>query len=173
MPAAVPLRDDFDAAGLRRLAKSCKDARQSRRLLAIAAIYDGMRRGEAAKIGGMDRQILRDWVLRFNEEGPRGLVDRKSPGAKRRLSEAQMFELAAIVEAGPDPDIHGVVRWRCIDLADEIERRFGVNYKERAISNLLKALNFSHICGRPQHPEQDERVIEMFKKTSPTRSPRI
>ncbi len=84
-----------------------------------------------------------------------------------------MFELAAIVEAGPDPDIHGVVRWRCIDLADEIERRFGVNYKERAISNLLKALNFSHICGRPQHPEQDERVIEMFKKTSPTRSPRI
>ena len=173
MPAAVTLRDDFDAATLRRLAKGCKDARQSRRLLAIAAIHDGMRRGEAAKVGGMDRQILRDWVLRFNAQGPQGLIDRKSPGAKRRLSEAQLLELAAIIEAGPDPEVHGVVRWRCQDVAGEIERRFGVVYKERAISNLLKALNFSHMSGRPQHPRQDERVIEMFKKTFPTRSPSI
>jgi transposase len=153
------------------LAKTSQDARQSRRLLAIAAIYDGMRRGDAAKIGGMERQILRDWVLRFNDEGPEGLVDRKAPGAKRRLSDAQLVELASIIETGPDPDIHGVVRWRCQDIGDEIERRFGISYKERAISNLLKLLNFSHISGRPQHPQQDERVMGMFKKTSPTRSP--
>ncbi|MCP5073244.1 MAG: IS630 family transposase [Rhodobacteraceae bacterium] len=167
MTAAVPLRTDFDAATLRLLAGKSKDARQSRRLLSIAAIYDGMNRGEAAKIGGMDRQILRDWVVRFNEAGADGLIDCKSPGPKRRLSEDQMRELADIVETGPDPVVDGVVRWRICDLQTVIERRFGVAYKERAISNLLKALDFSRISGRPQHPKQDERVIEAFKKNFP------
>jgi len=169
MPAAIELRADFDASTLRALAKRCMDAKQSRRLLSIAAIYDGMNRGAAAKIGGMDRQILRDWVLRFNNEGPDGLSDRKAPGAKRRLNDVQMKELGIIVETGPDPQVDGVVRWRCCDLADLIEARFGVSYKKRAISYLLKELGFSHISGRPQHPKQDERVIDAFKKTSPTR----
>lgn len=167
MPAAVPLRSDFDADTLRRLAKASRDGAQSRRLLAIAAVYDGMRRGEAARIGGMDRQILRDWVLRFNQEGPEGLIDRKAPGAIRRLDEAQMRELSKIVEAGPDPAVDGVMRWRCCDLVKVIEKRFGVTYKERAVGDLLKVLGFSRISGRPQHPRQDERVIDMFKKTSP------
>lgn len=169
MPAAVALRPDFDAVTLRALAKRCRNARQSRRLLSIAAIYDGMRRGDAAKVGGMDRQILRDWVLRFNAEGPEGLIDRKSPGAKRRLNEEQMKELGAIVETGPDPEVHGVVRWRRCDLRELIEERFGVVYKERAISNLLADLGFSRISGRPQHPAQDRRVIDAFKKTSRAR----
>lgn len=169
MPAAIAIRSDFDAPTLRTLAKRCRDARQSRRLLSIAAIYDGMTRGDAAKIGGMDLQILRDWVLRFNAEGPDDLADRKAPGPKRRLNEDQMKELSAIVETGPDPALHGVVRWRRCDLQKLIEERFGVVYKERVISNLLADLGFSRISGRPQHPAQDARVIDAFKKTSPTR----
>lgn len=169
MPAAIELRCDFDALSLRALAKRCRDAKQSRRLLSLAGIYDGMNRYEAAKIGGMDRQILRDWVVRFNDEGPEGLRDRKAPGAKRRLNEAQMTQLEIIVKTGPDPAVDGVVRWRCCDLVKLIEDRFGVSYKERAISNLLKDLDYSRISGRPQHPKQDTRVIDTFKKTSPTR----
>ena len=102
MPASVPLRRDFDARHLRKLASRCKDARQSRRLLSLAAVYDGMSRGEAARIGGMDRQTLRDWVHRFNEEGPDGLTNRKGAGRTRYLSDVQMKELGEIVETGPD-----------------------------------------------------------------------
>ena len=167
MPSAVELRTDFDASGLRVLAKACKDAKQARRLLSIAGIYDGMSRGEAARIGGMDRQILRDWVIRFNEFGPDGLIDRKAPGALRRLNADQMAELGKIIAAGPDPAVHGVVRWRCCDLQSVIEERFGVAYKERAVGNLLKVLGFGHMSGRPQHPRQDVRVIDAFKKTLP------
>ena len=131
-----------------------------------------MSRADAAQIGGMDRQTLRDWVHRFNAEGPDGLTDRPRPGRDCWLSEAQMSELAGIVETGPDPAVDGVVRWRRVDLQRVIEERFGVVYSERAISSLLARLAFSHISGRPQHPGQDARVIATFKKTSPARSPR-
>ena len=170
MPASVPLRADFDAHHLRRLASRCKDARQSRRLLALAAVYDGMCRSDAAKVGGMDRQTLRDWAHRFNDEGPDGLTNRKGAGRTRYLSDVQMKELGEIVETGPDPAVDGVVRWRRIDLKRVIEERFGVVYSERTISNLLADLGFAHISARPQHPRQDKRIIEAFKKTSPTRS---
>ena len=170
MPASVPLRRDFDARHLRKLASRCKDARQSRRLLSLAAVYDGMRRGEAARIGGMDRQTLRDWVHRFNEEGPDGLTNRKGAGRTRYLSDVQMKELGEIVETGPDPAVDGVVRWRRIDLKRVIEARFGVIYSERGISRLLGELGFAHISARPQHPRQDKRIIEAFKKNLPTRS---
>ncbi len=166
MPASVPLRRDFDARHLRKLASRCKDARQSRRLLSLAAVYDGMRRGEAARIGGMDRQTLRDWVHRFNEEGPDGLTNRKGAGRTRYLSDVQMKELGEIVETGPDPAVDGVVRWRRIDLKRVIEARFGVIYSERGISRLLGELGFAHISARPQHPRQDKRIIEAFKKGS-------
>ena len=159
-----------DARHLRKLASRCKDARQSRRLLSLAAVYDGMSRGEAARIGGMDRQTLRDWVHRFNEEGPDGLTNRKGAGRTRYLSDVQMKELGEIVETGPDPAVDGVVRWRRIDLKRVIEARFGVIYSERGISRLLGELGFAHISARPQHPRQDKRIIEAFKKTSPTRS---
>jgi len=170
-PSRIGLREDFDANELRRLARRSRDNRQIRRLLALAAVYDGMSREAAATVGGMDRQTLRDWVHRFNAEGPEGLTDRPRPGRERRLSDAQMMELAEIVEAGPDPAVDGVVRWRRVDLQHIIEERFGVIYSERTITDLLAALSFSHISGRPQHPEQDERVIEAFKKTSRARSP--
>ena len=171
MPA-VQLREDYDAAELRRLAKRSRDNRQIRRLLALAAVYDGMSRTDAAQIGGMDRQTLRDWAHRFNAEGPDGLTDRPRPGRECWLSAAQMAELGEIVETGPDPAVDGVVRWRRVDLKRVIEERFGVVYSERAISELLARLTFSHISGRPQHPGQDARVIAAFKKTSPARSPR-
>lgn len=122
----VELRDDYDAGELRELAKRSRDPRQIRRLLALAAVYAGMSRAEAAAVGGMDRQTLRDWAHRFNEEGPEGLRDRPRAGRPRRLSEAQMVALAEIVETGPDPATDGVIRWRRIDLKRVIEARFGV-----------------------------------------------
>lgn len=170
MASSVELRDDYDAAGLRALAKRSRNPRQIRRLLALAAVYDGMSRAEAAKVGGMDRQTLRDWAHRFNGEGPEGLRDRRRAGRPRRLSEAQMAALAEIVETGPDRAVDGVVRWRRIDLKRVIEARFGVVYSERAISDLLARLSFCCISGRPQHPRQDQRVLDGFKKTSRARS---
>jgi transposase len=129
-----------------------------------------MSRAEAAKIGGMDRQTLRDWVHRFNAHGPAGLKDNRRRGNPRRLSAAQQAELTEIVETGPDRAVEGVVRWRRIDLQRVIEERFGVEYHERTIGKLLKALGFSHISARPRHPKQDGEVIQAFKKTSPARS---
>lgn len=170
MPASVPLRTNFTAAELRKLAAQSSDANQSRRLLSLAAIRDGMRRGDAARIGGMDRQTLRDWVHRFNDEGAEGLIDRKPPGPARRLSADQLSELAQIVEAGPDRDTDGVTRWRRVDLRRVIKERFEVDYHARHVGHILHALGFSHVSARPQHPEQDPAVIEAFKKTSPKRS---
>ena len=169
MSACIALRDDYDSLTLRRLAKRSRDPRQVRRLLALAAAYDGMSRTEAARVGGMDRQTLRDWAHRFNEEGPEGLKQRSGAGRPRLLTDAQMGELSVIVETGPDPEIDGVVRWRRVDLKRVIEERFGVIYSEQALSGLLAVLSFSHISGRPRHPKQDERVIEAFKKTSAAR----
>ena len=133
----------------------------------MAAVYDGMSRTEAARIGGMDRQTLRDWVHRFNAEGPGGLADRHRSGGPCRLTGAQLAELTQIVEAGPDREVHGVTRWRRVDLQKVIGERFGVAYSERGISSLLARLSFSRITGRPQHPAQDPETIEAFKKTSP------
>ena len=169
MSVALSLRNDFDASILRRLARKCRDNRQIRRLLSLAAVYDGMSRTEAARIGGMDRQTLRDWVHRFNEKGPDGLTNRAGAGRPRLLSDEQMQELASIVEAGPDRETDGVVRWRRIDLVRLIEKRFGVACSENAVSGYLVRLGFSHISGRPQHPAQDPEVIDAFKKTLPSR----
>lgn len=169
MPA-IPLRMDYDAAELRRLARRKSDPDQVRRLLSIAAVYEGMSRADAAAVGGMDRQSLRDWVIRFNESGPEGLHDRKAPGAAPKLTAAQKADLAALVEAGPDPEADGVVRWRRVDLRDVIEARFGVTYHERSVSRLLHEFGFSHMSARPRHPGQDPAMLETFKKTSRARS---
>jgi transposase len=166
MASAVKLREDYSAAELRRLAATTKNANQSRRLLSLAAVLDGMDRTQAARIGGMDRQTLRDWVHRFNEHGPDGLLDNWSRGPEPRLSQEQRAEFAELVETGPDRAVHGVVRWRRIDLQRVISERFGVAYHERTIGKLLKGLGFSHISARPRHPAQDARTIEAFKKTS-------
>jgi transposase len=164
MATAVIVRTDFSASELRRLAASSKNAKQSRRLLSLAAVLDGRNRTEAARIGGMDRQTLRDWVHRFNALGPDGLFDIPSKGPTSRLTADQLGELAQIVEIGPDRAVHGVVRWRRIDLKRLIAERFGVQYHERTIGKILDALGFSHISARPRHPAQDAGTIVAFKK---------
>jgi transposase len=169
MPSAVKLRTDFTAGKLRRLAKKAKDVNQSRRLLSLAAVLDGMSRTEAALIGGMDRQTLRDWVHRFNAAGPDGLLDNWASGPTPRLLAAQKAELAKIVEMGPDRKVDGIVRWRRIDLKWVIAERFGVDYCERYVGTLLRKLGFSHISARPRHPAQDAETVAAYKKTLPAR----
>jgi transposase len=166
MSAAVKLREDVSASELRALARASRDSRQCRRLLALAAVAEKRPRTEAAALGGMDRQTLRDWVHRFNAEGPDGLLDRKLGGRPSKLTAAQKEELAGIVQAGPDREKTGLVRWRRVDLKAEIEERFGVVYSARAVSQLLWKLGFSHISARPYHPAQKATVLEDFKKTS-------
>ena len=166
MSGAIRIRQDYTSDELRRLAARSKDANQSRRLLSLAAVLDGMSRADAARIGGMDRQTLRDWVHRFNQAGPDGLFDHWSAGPPSWLSEEQKSELARIVEAGPDRAVDGVVRWRRVDLKRVIKQRFGVDYHERHISTLLDKLGFSHISARPRHPGQDAQIIDTYKKTS-------
>ena len=162
-------RTDLTAAQLRAAAGSAKDGRAARRMLAIALVLEGTDRTTAARTCGMDRQTLRDWVHRYNAEGLAGLVNRRSPGRPTRLSPEQKAELAALVEAGPDPERDGVVRWRRTDLRRQIETMFGVAMHERTVGKQLAALGFRRLSVRPQHPKADVAVQEAFKKTSPTR----
>ncbi len=167
MGAAVALREEYDGPGLRRLAKATVDAGQSRRLLALAEIYDNGTRSDAARIGGVGLQVIRDWVLRFNAGGPTGLIDRKAPGQPPKLNAAQRQALARVVESGPIPAIHGVVRWRLNDLVQWIWEEFAVSLDETTVGRELKALGFRRISARPRHYAQNELVIEDFKKNSP------
>jgi transposase len=166
MGAVVELRGDFGADDLRRFAARAKSGAQARRLLALAAVLDGMNRAEAARIGGMDRQTLRDWAHRFNQHGPDGLIDIKPPGRRPRLSDEQKQILKRLVEDGPDPETDGVVRWRCIDLKRVVRDRFAVDLSEVSLGRILKQLGFSRISARPQHPMQDPQAIQALKKTS-------
>jgi transposase len=167
--SSLRLRGDFDAVSVRGLAREASDADQARRLLAIAAVYEGMSRSDAARIGGMDRQTLRDWVHRFNDAGAGGLVNRAAPGNPRRLTGDQEAELAKLVEAGPAAAGLGhLARWRCADLKALVLERWGIDYHERTIGKLLDRLGFSHITTRPRHYRQDEAAMEAFKKTSRT-----
>src|ERR1700716_3136218 len=161
MGVPVSLREDFDAGRLRGLAKRTTDAPQVRRLLALAAIYGGATRSEAATIGGVGLQIVRDWVLRFNARGPEGLLDGKSPGDTQRLAIAQM------IESGPIPAAHGVVRWRLIDLAQWIFEEFRITIAKQTVSRELRAMGYRKLSARPRHHAQAEGVIADFKKTSP------
>src|SRR5450759_985515 len=120
MAIPVALRGDFKASQLRGLARKTKDGPQARRLLAVAAIYDGATRTEAAKIGGVGLQIIRDWVMRFNARGAAGLLDGKSPGQPSKLNDVQRQAIVRVIESGPIRAIHGVVRWRLIDLSQWI-----------------------------------------------------
>jgi len=168
MAAAIGLRTDFTADDLRRLAKASRDAGQTRRLLALAAIYEGALRTHAARIGGVGLQTVRDWVLRFNTDGAGGLVDRKAPGKRPLLHEEQRAALVAMVDAGPKPYLHGVVRWRLVDLAQWLWDEFGVSVSRQTLGRELRTMGFRKLSARPQHHAQDPEVIEAFKKTSPS-----
>ena len=167
MSAAVEItRVQYGADELRELAvKSC-DTAVARRLLAIAMVLEGASRSDAARQAGMDRQTLRDWAHRYNEEGVAGLASRKAPGAAGKLTAAQMAELRELVVAGPDPKVHKVVRFRCVDLCDEVERRFSVVVPERTMGKWLRKLGLTRVQPRPHHPKKDAAAQEAFKKTS-------
>src|SRR5215470_5715835 len=167
MGRAVAVRTDYTAGEVRRLAKRAKDAAQARRLLAIAAVLDGALRTDAATIGGMDRQTLRDWVIRFNDQGPDGLINIPSPGVPPKLDAAHRAFLARIVEEGPIPAVHGVVRWRACDLIMQLHEEFGISVSDDTIYRVLKDLGFSHVSARPKAYKQDLEALETFKKTFP------
>ena len=174
MARAVRVRGDYEARQLRELAKRSCDANQTRRLLALAIIYDGGSRTEAAKLGGVGLQTVRDWVLAFNAEGPAGLIDGKAPGNQPRLNAEQRQALMRIVESGPIPAVHGVVRWRLVDLAQWVFEEFGVSISTQTLSRDLRAMGFRRLSARPRHYAQSPEAIAAFKKTSPpawTRSP--
>lgn len=164
-PVSITRTDD-SAADLRRLATRSDDTAQSRRLLAIAMVLDGASRMDAARVAGMDRQTLRDWVHRYNQQGVDGLISRKSPGAAGKLTEAQMAEVRQWVLDGPDPAIHKVIRWRCVDLCAEVERRFTVTVARRTVVKWLRKWRFTRLQPRPYHPKKDPAAQEAFKKTS-------
>src|ERR1700756_1355668 len=167
MGQAVPVRTDYTAGEVRRVAKRAKDAAQARRLLAIAAVLDGSSRTEAAEIGGMDRQTLRDWVIRFNKQGPEGLINIPSPGVPPKLDATHRAFLARIVEEGPIPAVHGVVRWRACDLIMRIHEEFGISVSDDTVYRALKGLGFSHVSARSKAYNQDPETMETFKKTLP------
>ena len=169
MAAAIKItRDDLDPAGLRRAARRAPSVAASRRMLALALVLEGASRTEAAQTAGMDRQTLRDWVHRYNEDGLAGLIDRPGEfGPKRRLSAEQEACVAEWVRQGPDLAEHGVVRWRRADLAREIAARFGVVLAERSVGTVLRRLGFRRLVPRPRHPGQDSAAQASFRPTSP------
>jgi transposase len=168
MSAIEITRQNLSILQSRAAAPRTADAKQARRILAIAMVLDGHSRRLAAQAGGMDRQTLRDWVIRYNADGLAGLADRPRPGRRPRLAEAQLSEVAKWVEDGPDRKTEGVVRWRCADLRDRIAARFDVHLHERSVGKLLKKLNFSSMSVRPVHPQSDLEAQEAIKKTSPS-----
>lgn len=163
---------DHSSAALRLLASRENDGQVVRRLLALALILDGHSRTQAAEMSGMDRQTLRDWVHRYNAEGVAGLSDRREGlGRKPLLLPEHIAALAELVRVGPELATHGVVRWRRIDLARVIERRFGVTVNERTVGKALRRLNMRRLSVRPRHPAHDAQAQQAHKKTSPIWSP--
>src|SRR5271168_279323 len=168
MGRAIVVRTDYTSGDVRRVAQRVKNAAQARRLLAIAAVLDGASREGAAKIGGMDRQTLRDWVIRFNQQGPDGLINIPSPGVPPKLGKKHRAFLVRLVEEGPIPAVHGVVRWRACDLIMRLHEEFGLSVSDDTIYRALKDLGFSHVSARPKAYKQDPDAMEAFKKTLST-----
>ena len=164
MGAVLPIRDDLTPAALRRRARHQPNRRAALRLLAIANALEGMSRAEAARLAGMERQALRDAVVRYNEEGIAGLHDRPKPGRPQRLSEAEQAALAARVFAEPDPERDGTAAWTRADLARWLEARFGKAFHPSSLSRVLRRLDLSRQKARPVHPEADPVAQERFRK---------
>ncbi len=167
MAAPIPLRSDFDAAQMRKLARGSRDPAQIRRFLALAEIYDGGSRSDAARRGGVGLQIVRDWVLWFNAAGPDGLVSGKAPGAPSLLSDHQRQALRQVVEDGPIPAVRGVVRWRLIDLAQWLFDALRVSISKQTLSRELRRMGFRKLAARPRHHAQDAEAAAAFKKAFP------
>ena len=162
--AALAIRNDVAPDELRRRARRQRDGRVGARLIALANALEGMDRATAARLAGMDRQTLRDWVHRYNAEGLAGLSNRPLPGRVPKLTEGQMASLKAIVLRGPDLAVDGVERWRVVDLCRVVEERWGVVYSATGMLRLLWSLDLSHRKTRPIHPQTNPKTQEAFKK---------
>jgi transposase len=162
MRRPIPLRLDYDAAQLRRIARESEDADQVRRLLALALIYDGASRTQAAGAGGVTPQVVRDWVLRLNAAGSEGLIDRKAPGQPSRLKDEHRAALAEMVENGSIPAVHGVVRWRIIDLCQWVRDEFAIVISQQTLSRELRAMGYRKLSARPRHHAQAPGAIDAF-----------
>ena len=160
-------RLDLSVVELRKLAKKEKSPLIVRRMLAIALVLEGTDRRSAAEACGMDRQTLRDWVHHYNAEGLAGLRERRTSGHKSPLGEVERQALMALLESGPDPAVHGVVRWRRVDLQKVLKEKHGIVVHERTVGKYLEALGYRRLSVRPQHPDADPEAQEAFKKTSP------
>jgi len=163
--SALEIRKDRTPAVLRKLAKGETDGRVARRILAIANALDGMSRKAAAEAAGMDRQTLRDWVLRYNEHGIGGLTDRWGDGRPPTFDAQEQAELVRIVLAGPDPETSGLSAYTLEDLAGICEQRFGKRMHPWSLGRLLKRLGFSRQKTRPSHPMKDPAAAAAFKKS--------
>jgi transposase len=170
MGTPLAIRTDLEAVELRRLVRRERDGRVAARLLALANVLDGMSREAAARVAGMDRQTLRDWVIRFNAEGVEGLRDQPRSGRRPRMGEGQQAAFKAVVLRGPDLERDGVSAWRIADLCRIAEERFGVSYREGGMRRLVKALDLSWQKIRPRHPKADKAARERFQRgASPPR----
>src|ERR687893_913319 len=164
MGKALEVREDLPPERLRRLARRERDGRAAARLYAIAHALDGLSRAGAARLAGMERQALRDAVLRYNAEGVDGLHDRPRSGRPEALTEGQQAALKAWVLRGPNPERDGVSAWRLVDICDHAEQAYGVRYSEWGMSRLLKRLGLSHQKARPRHPQSSPAAQAAFKK---------
>ncbi len=170
--ARVEITRGIEAKELRRMGRLEKSGRVAARKFAIANALDGMSRETSAQLAGMDRQVLRDWVHRFNAEGVEGLRDRPRSGRRCRITEEDKKKFCQVVEAGPDPKKDKLTRWRQIDLRDWLKAECGTNYHKRTVGKLLKRFGYSHISTRAVHPQNDPALLEDFKKSSsPTSKP--
>ena len=165
MGVPIQLRSDFSADDLRLLARRSSDPNRTRRLLSLAEIHDGGSRGNAARVGGVGLQIIRDWVLRFNAEGPDGLIDKKPPGGPALLDDRHRKALEEMIESGPVPAVHGVVRWRLADLAPWIWEAFRIPVSRQTVGRERGALGYVKLSARPRHHAQDPAAAAAFKKT--------
>jgi transposase len=160
----LPIREDVPAAELRRLARRESDRAAASRMLAIANALEGHSRAEAARLAGMERQALRDAVVRYNAEGLAGLHDRPRPGRPSRLDEARRAALRQLVLDGPDVEATGLSAWTLPELCREVEARWGVAYHASHMGKLMRRLGLSRQKARPSHPKADAAAREAFAK---------
>ena len=168
---ALAIRRDRTPASLRMWARRAPDPRAASRAFAIGNALDGMSRADAARAAGMERQALRDAVVRYNVEGVDGLSDRPRVRASR-LTEGQQATLRALILRGPDPERDGVSSWTRADVVTLIEQRFGHRYHVSSLSKILRALGFSRQKTRPSHPNADPKARAAWIKKAAPRSAR-
>ena len=164
--AAIRLRANFTGDDPGRLAKGSRDVGLTRRVLALATIYDDGSRSQAARLGGVTLQVIRDWVVRFNAEGPAGLSNRKAPGKAPLLGPGQRAALARTVEAGPKPDLDGVVHWRLVDLVAWLHEAFGISASRQTLGREFRAMGFGKLSARPQAYRQDPKAMQAASATA-------